>query len=197
MAADENRDRILILAPTGRDSEVLRLVLAREGLDGQVCQAIADIVGELDGPVAAGALLLAEEALRGGAERLIEWVERQPPWCDLPIVILRSDLAQWQDPSAAANGFSRLGNVALLERPLRAETLISAIRSAVRARRRQYQVRAHLIERQQAEERLCELNATLQERVCARACRTPPGRGSAGAGAEDGGAGPPDRRGRT
>ena len=40
----------------------------------------------------------------------------------------------------------RLG-VTLLERPLRVTTLVSAVRSAVRARQRQYQIRGHLAER--------------------------------------------------
>jgi signal transduction histidine kinase len=41
-----------------------------------------------------------------------------------------------------------LGNVSLLERPLNAVTLISAVRSALRARRRQYEVRDHLLDRE-------------------------------------------------
>ena len=39
------------------------------------------------------------------------------------------------------------------------------MQSALRARRRQYQVRAHLREREQTEARLRDLNATLEERV--------------------------------
>ena len=89
----------------------------------------------------------------------------QPPWCDLPIIVLRSDLAQFDDLASAAEAFEQLGNVSLLERPLRSETLISAVQSALRARRRQYQVRAHLREREQTEARLRELNATLEDRV--------------------------------
>lgn len=158
-------ERILILAPTGRDSEVLRLVLGRAGLAATVCDSIDAVVGELEAPTGTGVLVLAEEALNTGAERLTAWVATQPPWCDLPIIVLRSDLAQWDDIASAAAAFDRLGNVSLLERPLRAETLISAVRSALRARRRQYQVRAHLREREQSEAHLRDLNATLEERV--------------------------------
>jgi len=41
-----------------------------------------------------------------------------------------------------------LGNVSLLERPLNAVTLISGVHSAMRARRRQYEVRDHLLDRE-------------------------------------------------
>jgi signal transduction histidine kinase len=41
-----------------------------------------------------------------------------------------------------------LGNVSLLERPLNAVTLMSAIRSTMRARRRHYEVQDHLLDRE-------------------------------------------------
>ncbi|MBI1734297.1 MAG: response regulator [Candidatus Rokubacteria bacterium] len=44
-----------------------------------------------------------------------------------------------------------MGNVTLLERPVRVVTLLSAVHSALRARRRQYEVRDHLEERKRAE----------------------------------------------
>lgn len=165
MANEAGEQPVLIVAPTGRDSEVLRLVLVREGIPAAVCGSLAATVEALDG-AGAGALVLAEEALSREAAQLTDWMARQPAWSDLPIILLRSDLAQFQGNAAAAAGaFERLGNVALLERPLRAETLISAVRSALRARRRQYQVRDHLVEREAAAARLRELNATLEDRV--------------------------------
>jgi signal transduction histidine kinase/CheY-like chemotaxis protein len=160
--ANSGEIRILVCAPTGRDAEILCLLLAREGLAGEACGSLLAVVEALDAG-GAGALILAEEALRRDAERLIGWIERQPAWSDLPILLLRSDLAHWH--GAAGGAFERLGNLSLLERPLRAETLNSAVRSALRARQRQYQVRSHLSEREAAAARLRELNATLEERV--------------------------------
>ena len=54
-----------------------------------------------------------------------------------------------------------LGNVTLLERPVRVAALVSAVRSALRARERQYQTRAHLQEREEADRRKDEFLATL------------------------------------
>ena len=58
-------------------------------------------------------------------------------------------------------GVRTLGNVTLLERPVRVTALASAVRSALRARERQYQTRAHLHEREQADRRKDEFLATL------------------------------------
>ena len=58
-----------------------------------------------------------------------------------------------------------MGNVVLLERPINPETLVSAVRSALRARRRQYQAGGQLQDLAQAETELRQLNETLEQRV--------------------------------
>ena len=62
----------------------------------------------------------------------------------------------------------QLGNVILLERPIHGETLLRAVSSALRGRRRQYETRSHLEELKEAEERLTQLNATLEARILQR-----------------------------
>ena len=57
----------------------------------------------------------------------------------------------------------------ILERPVNAETLLSGVRSALRMRRRQYQARRHLVERERSAGLLQELNETLERRVLERA----------------------------
>ena len=59
----------------------------------------------------------------------------------------------------------RLGNVVLLERPVNAETLLSAVKSVLRARRRQYETRSLLAEQQKTAAQLRALNTTLEQRV--------------------------------
>ena len=155
-------DRIVIVAPTGRDAEVLRLVLKHGGLGAAVCPDLKAAIHALD--EGAGALLLTEEVLARDSDLLVKWVAGQPAWSDLSVLLLRSDLAQL-DSADIGGCFGAYGNVCLLERPLRSETLLSALQAALRARRRQYQVRAYLIEREQAAAALRDLNATLEERV--------------------------------
>ncbi len=64
--------------------------------------------------------------------------------------------------------FDGIGNAVLLERPLGAAGLASAARAALRARRKQYEMRAHLVERELAAARLSALNASLETHVAER-----------------------------
>ena len=86
-------------------------------------------------------------------------LERQPTWSELPILILAQG---GSDTISAAVGVQQLGNVTLLERPLRVPTFITAIQTALRSRRRQYQIREHLREREEAESALRESEERLR-----------------------------------
>ena len=158
---------ILILAPRGRDAAVVQQVLSRAGIDCAVCGVMAELLAGLDGT--ADAMLVTEEALSGAAlPRLFDWIAGQPPWSDIPVIVLASKQA---GPRAdqAARYLTRLGNVVLLERPINAETLTSAAFSAHRARLRQYQARDVLLDQQRIATELRQLNETLEQRVEERA----------------------------
>ena len=159
-------DRFLILAPRGRDSEIIAQVLRGDGAKCVVCADAGALRGALEQDV--GGIMITEEAAGEVLlEPVLQWIETQPPWSDLPIIVLATRQTGPR-PSSSAKVLERLGNVVLLERPLNGETLVSAARSAIRARRRQYQVRA-LVEDQVAREtQLRQLNETLEERVQAR-----------------------------
>jgi signal transduction histidine kinase len=148
--------RLLVLAPTGRDAALMTATLRRENVDCVACPDLDGLVQEFER--GAAAILVAEEALDERDGRLAALVARQPTWSDLPVLLLTHPGA---DSPAVVWGLNTLGNVTLLERPLRVSTLTSAARSALRARRRQYQTRAHLAEREQADQRKDEFLATL------------------------------------
>ncbi len=80
-----------------------------------------------------------------------EWLARQPPWSDLPVLVLARPGA---DSAAVAQAMDLLGNVTVLERPTRVAALVSAVRTALRARQRQYQIRGHLMAHKRSEEAL-------------------------------------------
>ena len=86
---------------------------------------------------------------RGPARAADDWVAHQPPWSDFPFIVLVARRIG-RRPSAASGALAKLGNVVLLERPLNTDTLVSAARSALRGRERQYQTRRHLIEQEEA-----------------------------------------------
>jgi len=134
------------LAPTGKDAAMAQSVLVQAGLECLCCRDLDQVRTEL--LVGAAALLLAEEAIAPeGKNFLIEWVTNQSPWSDLPVLVLARPGA---DSAAVAEALDLLGNVTVLERPARVAALVSVVRSAVRARQRQYQIRDYFEERERA-----------------------------------------------
>ena len=112
-------------------------ILASVGIGSVICRDKPALLEQLNR--GAGALLIVEEVVSGPAMRpLAEYVASQPTWSALPILMLARSGADSLDVQRAVEN---LGNVTLLERPVRAIALITASRSALRARERQYQVR--------------------------------------------------------
>ena len=139
--------RVLVLAPIGRDAQAAAQHLAAGKLDSVVCDGVEGLLAKLrEG--AAIALVTEEAFLRGGTQALEKWVAEQPPWSDFPFIVLTSRATSTVAQAYRVRLLERLGNVSLLERPLNAVSLMSAIHSAVRARRRQYEVQSHLIDRE-------------------------------------------------
>jgi signal transduction histidine kinase len=137
--------RILLLAPTGKDARLSQSFLAEAGLECTVCLDIAAMCAQLE--AGAGSLVVTEEALTGeGMRQLQAALARQPAWSDVPIVVLTSG----GNSTISAYALEHLGNVMLLDRPVHIATLVSTVRTALRARMRQYQIREHLHEREQA-----------------------------------------------
>ena len=140
--------RVLVLAPWGRDAAVICQVLGAAGIDALQTPSAGAFGAAFDD--GAGLALITEEALTAPfVSSLADRLARQPPWSDFPFVVLAAK-HHGPRPQQAQATLDRLGNVMLLERPLHAETLLSAARSALRARRRQYETRWHLEEQQQA-----------------------------------------------
>ena len=145
--------RVGILAPKGRDAAVIAGVLEGAGLESLVCGSVQEVVASLDA-ARIGAVIAAEEALTPALLPMLEaWLAAQPPWSDLPIILLTLRDGTTALRSGAA---TRLGNVTILERPLHPVSLATAARSALRARARQHLAEAHISE-------LAEERAALHE----------------------------------
>ncbi|MBS0363974.1 MAG: response regulator [Proteobacteria bacterium] len=156
MATERAPGPLFVLATTGRDSQVICDILGTAGI---ACEPLEDVRDPgLDLGRGSG-LIVAQETLdRIETQALEAWLARQPPWSDFPIIFLRTRNAPVTLGSQAA--IARLGNVTILERPLHPTTLLSAARSAVRARARQREaeVAADTLERR-VDERTGELAA--------------------------------------
>ena len=145
-SSKQNAGSILVLAPRGRDASVIAHVLRPLGHPTTVCKGLADVVGGL-GESAVTAVVTEENLNDDGARRLQDWIDSQPQWSDFPFVVLATKQVGRRSSGASA-ALAKLGNAVLLERPLNAETLTSAVNSAIRSRRRQYETRSHLQEQE-------------------------------------------------
>ena len=157
-------NRILILAPTGNDARLTAEFLARSNFASQVCGDVKELSEQVSR--GCGAILLAEEILgQGSILDLVQALSRQPPWSDIPVVIITSGGEATQLQMRRLGIFGSTGNVSLLERPFRPGTLISIIQSASHARRRQYEVHTLLQAVSESERRYSELVRSLPAAV--------------------------------
>jgi signal transduction histidine kinase/CheY-like chemotaxis protein len=158
IAADKSRGIVLILAPVGRDARTIAGLVDRAGLCPIICEHLQELIGNLDRVIEV--VLVAEEGLYGNSLRALEgWVARQPPWSDQPFLVLTHHNESLKLAAFRREVVSRLRNVAFLERPLQGITLQSAVLSAERARKRQYEARAYLEAQRGAALRLEQLVA--------------------------------------
>lgn len=142
--------RVLVVAPIGRDGEFICKLLEDRGISCLLFPTSQKARIEME--AGAGVVILAEEALpQSEIELWATEVAGQPSWSDVFFIILtiagersrRRMLVQ-----------QPLGNVVLLERPVRPETLIGTVQAALSSRRRQYGMRDHLLAVRRAEDAL-------------------------------------------
>ena len=150
--AQAMNEAVLVLTPRGRDAEVATDLLRRHGIKAIRCEQLTGLAAAIER--GAGAALVAEEALaEGDLDMLVSQLEQQPPWSDFPFIVLANGHKGVRS-SRAFETLDRLRNVVLLERPLHAESMVRAVRSALNARRRQYEARDVLARSREDLERL-------------------------------------------
>jgi len=145
--------RAIIAAPTGKDGRLIASLLERLSIPCHIVNSIAEACGEiLDG---AGAAIIAEEAFTGDSVReLLQVLQNQPSWSDFPLILLTISGRVTVESERLRRMRRPLGNVFLLERPIRPETLLSTLEIALRGRERQYQIRDQIQQYALAQEAL-------------------------------------------
>lgn len=138
-------ERVLIAAPIGRDAALTQSALVKAGMTSKVCPDLAVLAAEL--AQGACALLLADEGLQmPGLSELQEVLSHEPPWSAVPVVVLTRKSRIDRDTFTALQPLRLYRPVTFLTRPVRVVTLVSTLRVAIDARRRQYEMR-ELLER--------------------------------------------------
>ncbi len=129
--------RVLLHVPTTRDREITCALLAEAGLECVPCANLADLIREI--AAGAGVLLVTEEIVAAaGIDEVLASLGKQAGWSDLPVVML---MRGGVESPSAARVLGALRNVTVLERPAPMRSVLSAVQAALRARRRQYQIR--------------------------------------------------------
>jgi len=153
MTSRDDEQRVLVVAPTGRDGPLMCNLLASKSID---CVLVPSAVtARVESKMGVGAVILAEEALSlTGIDEWADLIAEQPSWSDLPIILLTFAGKVDRESQRKMSVRQPLGNLVLLERPVRPETFVSTVQAALRSRGRQYQMRDYLAERVVAEEAL-------------------------------------------
>jgi signal transduction histidine kinase/ActR/RegA family two-component response regulator len=149
MSSSAHDLRVLILAPTGRDGPLAAGLLKDAGIACVECADIDCVIEKLEGGAAAA--LIADESLTEAAvEKLMPVLDGQPAWSDFPFVVFTNG---GRRTGRVATWLQTVGNVTLIDRPVRLQTLVSQMRSVLRARQRQYTARdvLHRLEAQKVE----------------------------------------------
>lgn len=134
----QDSERVLLLTPHGRDAEIACRILEASGVTCRPCNDVAELCTEI--AEGAGAALIASEAVsREGAKRLLETLDRQPSWSELPILVFALPGPERLVPIL---GQLRERHFTILDRPIGVKALVTAVRAALRWRKRQYQVRS-------------------------------------------------------
>jgi signal transduction histidine kinase/DNA-binding response OmpR family regulator len=151
-ALPNRESKVLILPPTRRDGDVTCAMLENVGLECDVVGNARMLASRLD--TSTGAVVLTDAAVVDpDLSAVMEALERQPRWSDVPVILLsRPDTQSPLDKSR----FARLTNLIVLDRPTSSRALVSAVEAAIRSRERQYQIRDQLNSLQEADAALRE-----------------------------------------
>ncbi|MEJ2168636.1 MAG: response regulator [Desulfobacterales bacterium] len=153
-----NRMSAPILLPTGRDAELVGSVLKQEQIDAVVCASMREMLDRVR--IGCGPFVVGDEAFSHNAVyRLMQTLNAQPEWSDLPGIIFigRSAGRKTLDLLATRR------EISLIQRPIKKSLFMSMMQTAVEARLRQYQVKDLLEDLVQTNEKLSSHTRLLQK----------------------------------
>ena len=138
--------QVLITAPFGRDAQNVAQLLREDGHEAVICRDLGALASRIG--IHTGAVLLTQEAVGEDVSVLKPALERQPSWSDVPFVLLIAASAGRSGRAEAARlKFLELAtNSVVLERPIGKASLLSTVDSALRLRKKQFDMRDRLLD---------------------------------------------------
>ncbi|MFN3209373.1 MAG: PAS domain-containing protein [Roseovarius sp.] len=153
-ASTDSGPVIAVFAPHGRDARVAASLFLEQGIATMIAKDLGDLTRSITPDL--GAVLITEETLDTQAvESLRARLSEQPAWSDIPFIVLAVGTDRTRSEFARRR-VDALGNVVLLSRPLHAEELLRAAKSALKARSRQFEARDRMQELVLREQQLRE-----------------------------------------
>lgn len=153
----------IVWMPVGQDATLVCGLLKQVGLLCACCRSAPELCANLSGETL-GAAIVAEEALTADTVREIgDALAQQPSWSHLPVILLTAGGNSTDGSLYKLETMRALGNIILLERPLRKVTLLAAVRSALEARQRQFETRDHIRQLEEAHRNLVQAHADLEQ----------------------------------
>ncbi len=157
-----NPELVLVHAPFGRDAALICQVLEKAGIAATSCPTLEALRAEFKDEV--GMAVISDESLTAAnVKTMAELLHSQPPWSDIPLIVTTTGGEATESSRRRLELLQPLGNVTLLERPLRIATLVSSVQAALRARCRQYQLRDNFAERERLVQDLIRSNDELAQ----------------------------------
>jgi signal transduction histidine kinase/ActR/RegA family two-component response regulator len=149
-ARTDAEETVYVLPPTRRDGEATCQILERSAIRAALCSNPLNLAAQV--AAGCGAIIITDAiASDARSAAITAALDAQPAWSDVPTILLsRAD----RKSVAVEQLVAALTNVTILDRPTSARTLVSAVKTAIRGRRRQYQLRDQLTALQQAEDAL-------------------------------------------
>jgi signal transduction histidine kinase len=145
--------RTVIYTPTGKDGRLIASLLERLSMPCHVANNVDEMCHFIR--QGAGAAILSEEAfVKNSIQPLLDVLRHQPQWSDFPVILLTISGRVTAESERLRELRRPLGNIFLLERPIRPETLLSTLEIALRGRQRQYQIRDQIQQYALAQEAL-------------------------------------------
>lgn len=150
--------QVLVLAPVGRDATIAGSILSQYNISSRICADLDEVLSALD---QSHCLVVAEEALvNSDRRRFAEWLENQPAWSDYPILLLTMRGTEFDTRLSFLDRY-----LIVLERPFLPSSLANSVRSALRARSRQLEVKRYIEEKEEVAARQKLLIRELHHRV--------------------------------
>ncbi|QDV40926.1 Aerobic respiration control sensor protein ArcB [Stieleria neptunia] len=158
---DALNQRVVTLTPTQHDAKLCSQVLQQNAISVCCCGTLADFLDAIT--AGAGLALIAQEHLDDVAvAHLKQTLSRQPKWSELPILVL---LQPGEVGSAVLQRILSIEHVTLINRPLRLAIFVTTVRAKLRDRKRQFEVRDLLLEKDRDQQSLRQSAETFRQLV--------------------------------